>query len=156
MHAATAKPAVTTLNGHEYGFGNTEERLKHRVLGTRQRGVPHDGPYNHTTGGGYVKAHNGDYVDAIRNRKAKVHLLAHETSGGMSPYAARRLRRLARDADPHSDTTDYTLSSTASAFVPYYSQRICTAIRMHGAQGILKGIRRARRDLLRTAPAANA
>ena len=94
---------------------------------------------------------------AITNRKAKVHLLVHETSGGMSPYCARRLRRLAQDAEENGhDTTDYTLSSTASAFVPYYSQRICTAIRMHGAQGILKGIRRARRDLLRTAPAATA
>ena len=50
-------------------------------------------------------------------------------------------------------TTDYTLSSTARAFVPYYSQRICTAIRMHGAQGILMRISRARRDRLRTPPA---
>ena len=74
----------------------------------------------------------------------------------MSPYAARRLRRLARDAAAIGDTTDYTLSYTARSFVPYYSQRISTTIRMHGAQGILKGISRARRDLLRAAPAPRA
>ena len=79
------------------------------------------------------------------HRKAKVHLLVHETTGGMSPFAARRLRRLARAATENdADTTDYTLSSTARAFVPYYSQRICTAIRRHGAQGIVKRISRAR------------
>ena len=81
---------------------------------------------------------------------------ADSTQTCRAAQAARRLRRLARDADPSSDATDYTLSSTARAFVPYYAQRICTASRMHGAQGILKGIRRARRDLLRPAPAAPA
>ena len=105
-------------------------------------------------GTGHVPAHDGDYADAIKNRKAKVHLLVHETTGGMSPFAARRLRRLARAAaENDNDTTDYTLSSTARAFVPYYWQRICTAIRMHGAQGILMRISRARRDRLRTPPA---
>ena len=134
VHAATTKPAVTTLNGHTHGFGNTEERLKHRVLGSRRRGTRSDGKYDHRNGTGHVPAHDGDYVDAIKNRKAKVHLLVHETTGGISPFAARRLRRLARAAaENDNDTTDYTLSSTARAFVPYYSQRICTAIRMHGA-----------------------
>ena len=75
--------------------------------------------------------------------------IIHAT-GGISPFAARRLRRLARAAaENDNDTTDYTLSSTARAFVPYYSQRICAAIRMHGAQGILQRISRARRDRLR-------
>ena len=32
---STSHPAVTTLNGGEYAFGNTEERLKWIVLGTR-------------------------------------------------------------------------------------------------------------------------
>ena len=30
---STNHPAVTTLNGGEFAFGNTEERLKHRVKG---------------------------------------------------------------------------------------------------------------------------
>ena len=93
------------------------------------------------------KAH---YRDAITNRKAKVLLLVHETSGGMSPYGARRLRRLGRDAEDNGhDTTDYTLSYKARSFVPYHSQRMSNAIVMHGAQGILSGIQKMRSDRLR-------
>ena len=78
-------------------------------------------------------------------------LLVHETLGGMCPFSARRLRRLARDAATNGcDTTDYTLSSTARSFVPFYAQRISSAIVMNGAQGILDGISRARNDRLRS------
>ena len=92
------------------------------------------------------------YRDAITNRKAKVHLLVHETSGGMSPYCARRLRRPARDAEENGhDTTDYTLSYKARSFVPYHSQRMSSAIVMLGAQGILSGIQKMRADRLRRA-----
>ena len=42
---------------------------------------------------------------------------------------------------------DYTISSTARSFVPFYAQRISSAIVMNGAQSILDGIARARRDL---------
>ena len=136
--------------GHEYALGNTEEALKWRVLGTRQRAVPAAGPYDHKTGTGYVKAHRGDYADAICNRKARVKLLCHEIFGGMSSYAARHLRRLARDAARGgADATDYTLSATARSFVPFYAQRISSAIVMNGARSILDGIARARNALLR-------
>ena len=75
-------------------------------------------------------------------------LLVHETLGGMCPFSARRLRRLARDAATSGcDATDYTISSTARSFVPFYAQRISSAIVMNGAQSILDGIARARRDL---------
>jgi len=150
VHASTAHPACTTLSGHKYGFGNTSERLKHRVLGTRQRGLQAQGKFDHASGAGYVAHHPGDYVDAIKNRKATVQLLVHETLGGMCPYSARRLRRLARDAATSGcDMTDYTLSSTASSFVPFYAQRISSAIVMNGAQGILDGVSRARSAQLR-------
>ena len=147
VHATTAHPACTTLNGHEYGMGNTSERLKHRVLGTRQRGIPAQGKFNHATGAGYVPFHAGDYVDAIKNKKATTQLLVHETLGGMCPYSSRRLRRLARDAATSGcDATDYTLSSTACSFVPYDAQRISSAIVMNGAQGLLDAVLRARRS----------
>ena len=45
------------------------------------------------------------------------------------------------------DSTDYTLSSTARSFVPFYAQRISSAIVMNGARGILDGIARARNKL---------
>ena len=151
VHANTARPACTTLNGHKYGMGNTAERLKHRVLGTRQRGVPGLGKFDHATGAGFVAYHAGDYVDAIKNKKATVQLLVHETLGGMCPFSARRLRRLARDAATNGcDATDYTLSSTARSFVSFYAQRISSAIVMNGARSILDGISRARGDLRRS------
>ena len=75
-----------------------------------------------------------------------------ETLGGFSPYAARRLRRLGRLAAENGvDATDYTRSYTAHSFVPYYSQSICSACVMHGADGILKGIRKASHSRLRAA-----
>ena len=144
-------PAATTLNGGEYAFGNTEEPLKWRVLGTRVRGVPAMGPFDHSNGAGFVAPHLGDYSDAIVNRKAAVHLLVHEaTLGGMSPYAARHLRRLGRAAVANCiDGTDYMRSFTARSFVPHYAQRISTACVMHGAEGILKGVRKKSHDRLR-------
>ena len=91
-----------------------------------------------------------DYGDAIRNRKAKVLLLGHENSGGMTSFAAKQLYRLGREAKEHGhDSTDYQRSHTARSFVPFYSQRMCTAIVMHGAAGILKGLKKARAARLR-------
>ena len=94
---STNRPAVTTLNGGEYAFGNTEEHLKHRVKGCRQRGCRSMGAFDHSNGAGFVARHDGDYRDAINNGKANVQLLVHEaTLGGMSPDAARHLRYLGR------------------------------------------------------------
>ena len=107
-------------------------------------------------GSGYVKANYGDYGDAIRNRKAKVLLLGHENSGGMSAFAAKQLYRLGREAKEHgNDSTDYQRSHTARSFVPFYAQRMCTAIVMHGAKGILKGLKIARAARLRRAGTAS-
>ena len=145
-------PKPTTLNGAEYAVGNTEEVLKHRNLGTYERGVRAAGDFNHQTGDGHVESnmHKAHYRDARCNKKAKVNLLVHETSGGMSPFGARRLRRLARAAQALGhDATDYNRSYTARSFVPYYAQRMSNAIVINGAQGILNGINKMRRDRLR-------
>ena len=150
-----AAPAITTFNGGTHLFGNTEERLKHKVLGVpRRRGVPSSGPYNHREGTGYVPYHRGDYHDAIENGKSRVRLLVHEaTFGGMSPYAASRLRRLGRLAAARGTDCkiDYTRSYTASSFVPYFAQRLSTACVVYGAAGILDALKTARADRLRAA-----
>ena len=98
-----------------------------------------------------VKAKDGDYWDAIKNRKAILTLLVHEIFGGLSPTAARHLRYLARKAaELDHDLTDYSRSYTARSFVPYYAQQISSAIVMIGAQGILKRITKMRgKSLLR-------
>ena len=135
-----------------------------RVLGTRQRGLPSEPPFNHTTGAGYVKATTlpgckgaADYADAIVNRKARVHLLVHETSGAFSAYAARRLRRLGRVARALGiDGTDYATSYTASSFVSYYAQRITSACVLNGARGVFKALGQAKAKFAKSMTAAAA
>ena len=106
----------TEYVGHEYSMGNTEEALKWRVLGTRQRAVPAAGPYDHKTGTGYVKAHvvttPTPYATAkpvsscfaTRSSAACLRML-HATSvgslatprvGGLTQPTTRSVRRLAR------------------------------------------------------------
>ena len=88
-------------------------------MGTRRRGLPALGAFDHADGTGHVAAHRGDYYDAIENRKARVHLVVFEAGlGGLLPYGARRLRRNARAAkESGADPTDYTISPTARSFV---------------------------------------
>ena len=109
------------------------------------------GAFDHTKGTGFVPAHDGDYWDALKTRKADVNLLVHETpSGAFSPKAARHLRRLARDArELDCDGTDYRNSGVGS-FVAYYAQRITAACAMYGAEGILNGIRNITRARLQS------
>ena len=94
-------------------------------------------PFDHKTGRGHVPFKRGHYYDARRNRKARVRLLCHEIFGGMSAYAAKYLRRLAREAtEKDTDRTDYTRSYTARSFVPYFAQRISTySIVTNGTRG---------------------
>ena len=84
--AKTECPAVCSNNGGQYSGGNTEERLKYRVHGTRRRGVPALGAYNHKDGSGHVAAHRGDYWDCVENRKARLHLVTFE-AGARRPAA---------------------------------------------------------------------
>ena len=75
--------------------------------------------------------------------------------GGMSPFAARRLRRLARAAaELGTDRTDYRRSYTVSSFVPFFAQRLSSASVMEGAAGLLAGVKRDSCGDLRRAAAA--
>ena len=121
------------------------------MLGTRRRGVPALGNFRHRgpgAGTGHVPPHDGDYRDALNKHKARVHLLAHETTGAVGRYAASRLRRLARDAVKHGgDGTDYRNTGTSS-FLEHYSQRLSAATTscMGGAAEGLKAINRATKN----------
>ena len=155
VSGSTRCPAVCSLNGGAYLGGNTEERLKYRVFGTRRRGVPALGPFDHSNGTGHVAAHRGDYYDCIENRKARLHLVTFEAGlGGLLRYGARRLRRNGRLAkESGNDPTDYTASAKARSFVPFYAQRLSSACVMHGAGAIQKSLKSiaARRRLAVTA-----
>ena len=54
--------------GHLVGLGNTEERYRILVLGARPRGRKQDGAFDHSTGKGWVKGVDGQYVDALKKR----------------------------------------------------------------------------------------
>ena len=99
---------------------------------------------NHANGTGHVAAHRGDYYDCIENRKARLHLVTFEAGlGGLLPYGASRLRRMGRLAKASgADPTDYTTSSSARSFVPFYAQRLSTACVLNGARGIQKSLKR--------------
>ena len=100
-----------------------------------------------------VKAKDGDYWDAIKNRKAILTLLVHEIFGGLSPTAARHLRYLARKAaELDHDLTAYSRSYTARSFVPYSAPQLPSAIVLIGAQGILHRIPTIRGNSLHRAP----
>ena len=52
--------------------------------------------------------------------------------------AAQVVVFIARDAALHGcDSTDYRASASARSFVPFYAQKISSAIVMNGMQGIL-------------------
>ncbi len=149
-------PANSTLGhlsgifvGGTHSFGNTEEKAKIKVLGTRQRGIPSMPPFDHKTGEGFVESVLGDYCDALINRKARANLLVFENLGGFSPHSARRLRRHGRAAATlGQDSTDYSRSYTARSFVPHFSQRISSGSVMHGAAGIIKCLGKLRAERL--------
>ena len=126
-------------------MGNTEERLKYGVLGTRRRGMPALGAFNHRTGEGQVAAHRGDYYDAIENCKAAVHLVTLEAGlGGMCLHTRRAAcaRWAVAKNSRGADATDYTTSPTARSFVPFYAQRLSAACVLNGARAIQKSLKR--------------
>ena len=59
-------------------------------------GRPADGPFDHTTGTGWVKARKGYYHDAIHNKGNTVLALISEDSGGVTAVVTALLRRLAK------------------------------------------------------------
>ena len=114
------------------------------------------GGFDHRSGSGFVAAKKGDYHDAIDKRKARVHLLVHETTGALSQYSAKRLRFLGRQAERTGcDGTDYRNTGTYS-FVMHYAQRISAACVMYGAKNTLKTIRIAVRKRARRAASGGA
>ena len=139
IHARTGHQGAV-LNGDTYSFGNTEEKLKHIVLGARGRGWPTGEGYCRRTGQGYFPPHKGDYRDALDNRKARVRLLVHSSvTGGLSPRTASRLRRLYHLAKQGGDTdmTNYEdQPHYMNMFITYFSYRMATASVMNAAKGI--------------------
>ena len=125
MGRGSAKRGGTEQDvGHNYAFGNTEEKARYDNLGCKPRGRRCDGYFNHKTGKGWVAGHRGHYDDALRVKKNIVCILLHETSSGFSPPSATKIRRMGRAARNGVDRTAYSTRQKKMSFVTYHTQRI--------------------------------
>ena len=102
---------ASTGDGHLIPFGGTEERLRRTVCGVTERGLPTDyradGGQRRDGLGGWIKARDGDYVDALRKGYGLT-LLVTETTGAITPTfdaLYRRYNKLSREPG----TADYTV-----------------------------------------------
>ena len=142
-----------TSIGHKLAFGNTLEFLHRNILGTDARGLPADGPLDHSTGKGYVAEVRGDYYDALKVKKLKVFPLVMESFGGIGPPGCGFLGRLASMGDPKKggarDNTQYTCW-TAPSFVAHHGMCISAACVYADALLISSGAVRVKADRARS------
>ena len=83
--------------GHLYALGNTEERYRNGILGVKQKGHKCEGPFNHATGRGYVKAQEGKYRHALAQGARSGHS-AHRRDHGRHLSPSVRVYRVSRQA----------------------------------------------------------
>ena len=123
------------------------------MFGQPQRGAPGQPAYDRATGLGYKPAGTrvGDYSAAVA-RGTSVVARVHNTFGGRTPAASRRLRRLARRTGNRISPEEAALSSTARRFQAYYSQRLSVAAVRSCAFLIRRHHRSARRSAALAAP----
>ena len=100
-HAGQGGPRGGTIAdvGHLFAHGNTEEGLRLTNLGCAQRGSPHDPPFDHTTGRGYVAARDGVYSDMpfiARTTAFSSPSSPHSVHSAASPSACSSSTRAAR------------------------------------------------------------
>ena len=127
--------------GRKIGFGSTEEEERVRILGCKERGLPSQGPMDHTTGKGWVAAKKGDYHDALTKKRSRVVAAVIEATGGQSPALRAEMRRLEQRAKGAgaSDRTKYgTSRCSARSYMVHHTQRISLAAAMYDAMAIRK------------------
>ena len=121
------------------------------VFGLRERGRQADGPFDHKTGTGWVKARKGHYHDAIAVKRLRVILILVEALGGITPRARSAIYALAERVQGKSaiDRTKYgrTRASPRSFFV-HHTQQLTTAAVIWDAKAIRKAITHERQKLM--------
>ena len=125
--APPAAAALRPQSGTKSPSATLLEHLHRKILGTDARGSPADGPFDHSTGQGYVAERRGDYYDALKVKKLKVIPLVMETLGGIGHPGRGFLGRLANMGDPKKggarDNTQYTCW-TAPSFAAHHGMCI--------------------------------
>ena len=112
--------------GSTHAFGNTEERLIRSNVGVSARGTEGDDRWDPATGTGRVRAHQGDYDDAIRVKRNTFVLFLVNLFGGLAPGAVRHMYTLAQRARS-LDRTLYP-DRGATKYLPYWTQLLSAAI----------------------------
>ena len=74
------------------------------MLGRAQRGAPGDGPFDFTTGAGYVSPKMGDYAGALRIG-LDVRPIIQEVTGGLHSLAVATLNAMTREYATRLDGT---------------------------------------------------
>ena len=118
--------------GATRALGNTEEELIKTNYGLAARGIG-TSPFNHATGAGCVKAHQGDYHDCIHVKHNTLLLLISEIFGGVNGRAARFLTRLAHSSCTASDAVYYDRAGRIVSFHQHHATAISSAAALgHG------------------------
>ena len=129
--------------GHLYGFGSTEEPYRLLTLGCRARGSPHEPPFNHSTGRGFVKVHKGHYDDALKNKRSKVVLALVEAFGGVNRTLGGYAHSLGKRAHGRgaTDRTKYGgVRASPRVFRVHHLQQVSKAAVVYDARAILKQV----------------
>ena len=120
-------------------MGSTLEALTVLVLGVPERGAASDGPFNHQTGQGWVRATTAhQYADA-QTKGIPVTLLASESTGALSPTfdaALHTLDKLSRLQTSHDSTVYGIGRASPRTFYTHHLAAISNAIVMADASTV--------------------
>ena len=111
---------------HRVGMGNTEESLVLLTLGVKQRGLPSDRAFDHTTNIGYVPPHDGHYSDGLAKGNT-ILLLISEIFGAVNGVSLRFLTRLAHRFKGCKDIKYHDRGGREVSFFLHYARAISTA-----------------------------
>ena len=146
MADAPLSPVTAPLQG-----GSTEEKLRLKILGCRRRGRKQDGPFDHSTGKGWVERTKGDYYDAIHVKKGRVIPMITETFGGIAPHSVNQVSRLAERTRGRRarDSTHYGASRTAHKdFFVHWTNRLGFSAQIGDVRAILKNVAGRKQQLI--------
>jgi len=120
--------------GHLYGFGSTEEEYTLLVRGTSQRGRRAEGPFNHSTGKGYVEAKPGQYAGRQRGSHLIVFLVEAIARAGRAQCGL--LTRRAKAKSARDRTTYGRARNSTRLFYLHHTRLIAKAAVVNDAMGI--------------------
>ena len=117
-----------------------------------------NGPLDHSTGRGWVRAQPGKYAHAL-SQGARVTPVIVETSGAISPRSLKAIGHLAKRArGKHArDGTKYGRSRTsARSFYVHHTQRLSMAAACGDVHGIFDSLRGRKQRAVARGPNAEA